>query len=125
MVGSRSKWSISLVAFALVAILLVGQAGTDISMPTRTPAGRELGRAGFAYLSGLRVFAAYVLWNRIEPVFHGYYEGVALDQQTYALPTVNLVLALDPQFEDGYYTVAWILAQRGDVSGGLELAKRG
>lgn len=125
MVGARSRWPVALIAVALVAALLAGQAGTDATVPARTPAGREIGRAGFAYLSGLRVFAAYVLWNRIEPIFHDYYDGVPLEQQTYALPTVNLVLTLDPQFEDGYYTVAWMLAKRGDVDSGLELARRG
>ncbi|MDP2182425.1 MAG: hypothetical protein Q8K99_07635 [Actinomycetota bacterium] len=121
----RSRWLIAGIAVALVAVLLGGQTATDRLTPTRTPAGQELGRAGVAYLSGLRIFAAYVLWNRIEPIFHEYYEDVPLAEQTYTLPTVGLVLALDPQFEDGYYTVAWVLARRGDVAGGLDLAKKG
>lgn len=121
----RSRWLTAGIAVAFVAAILVGQAATDGLTPTHTPAGQELGRAGAAYLSGLRIFVANVLWNRIEPIYHGYYEDVPLAEQTYTLPTVSLVLALDPQFEDGYYTVSWVLARRGDVAGGLDLAKKG
>lgn len=116
-----------LVALLLVAVLIAGQLGADRMAVSTSPVetGLTMGRATFAYLSGLRVFAAQVLWNRIEPLFHEYYEGIPLREQSYMLPTLNAVNMLDPQFQQPYYIAPWILARQDMVSSALDVARRG
>jgi len=87
--------------------------------------GRSIGRAGFAYFGGLRTFAAAVLWNRLEPQFHEYYQGVALDKQSFAMPTLRLVTILDPQFQQAYYIAAWISFKRVGHAEGIAIARAG
>jgi hypothetical protein len=112
---------------ALLIALLATQALADASAPPagRAPTGRSLGRAGFAYLTGIRTFAAAALWSRIEPIEHGYYEGRSLRQQVWAVPTGSLVVALDPQFVQAYYVMPWILYRRGETSTAMGLALEG
>ncbi|MHB9004707.1 MAG: hypothetical protein ACYC6C_11710 [Coriobacteriia bacterium] len=116
-----------LVGLLLVAVLFAGQSGADRMAVSTSPVetGLAMGRATFAYLSGLRVFAAQVLWNRIEPLFHGYYEAIPLYEQSYMLPTLNAINILDPQFQQPYYIAPWILARRGMVPSALDVARRG
>ena len=83
-----------------------------------------LGQTGFAYLGGLRTFAAAVLWNRIEPVFHTYYGGVPLDEQTYMIPTLRLVVALNPQFTQAYYISSYMVYKHSPAEG-IALAEEG
>jgi len=106
---------IILAAAALVAVLVAGQALAAISAPAGGVAstGRLIGQTGFAYLGGLRTFAAAVLWARLEPLFHGYYDDRQVKELDEFLPTMRLVQTLDPQFEQAYYNAAWILARRG------------
>lgn len=85
---------------------------------------RAVGRAGFAYLGGLRTFVAAVLWNRIDPLLHGYYDGVPLDDQTYMIPTLRLITALDPQFERAYSLAVWLVFKRVGETEGIDLARR-
>lgn len=84
---------------------------------------RAVGRAGFAYLGGLRTFVAAVLWNRIDPLLHGYYNGVPLDDQTYMIPTLRLITALDPQFEQAYSLAVWLVFKRVGEEEGIEIAR--
>lgn len=91
----------------------------------RAATPRVIGRAGWSYLGGLRTFAAAVMWNRIEPIFHSYYRGVPLGEQRYMLPWVALVTALDPSLLDPWYVGSWIVARNGKVEEGIELARRG
>lgn len=116
-----------LVGLLLVALLITAQFATDRMAvgADSVETGQAMGRATFAYLSGLRIFVAQVLWNRIEPLFHEYYEGVPLREQMYMLPTLNAVNLLDPQFTQPYYIAPWILARQGEVSSALEVAERG
>lgn len=122
--------TVAVVVVLLLAVLF-GQALADASVSASTIAassantGEVLGRASFAYLTGIRVFAAQVLWNRLEPVLHEYYGGVALRDQTYVLTTFNMITLLDPQFEQTYYIGPWILAQRGSIDQAISLAKQG
>lgn len=109
-----------------VTLLLGGQALADASASgSRSNAGDSLGRAGFAYLTGFRVFAAAVLWNRLEPIFHEYYGSTPISEQLHMMPIIDLVVRLDPQFIDSYYVGAWVLAQRGDTSDAFDLAAAG
>jgi predicted Zn-dependent protease len=84
-----------------------------------------LGQTGFEYLGGLRKFAAAALWNRLEPQFHQYGGGKPIDQRVEFLPTIRLVQALDPQFEQAYYVSAFMLARLGRMSQALDIAKEG
>lgn len=117
----------ALLAVALVAVLLLGQAAADRLTPAAGFArtGRLVGRAAFAYLTGLRTFAAAALWSRVEPVYHGYYERYALKEQAWSMPTMRIVLALDPQFVQAYYVAPWVMTERGMVDRGLALARLG
>ena len=65
-----------LVAAALVFALLAGQwAVAATSPPTGVADTGRLGKTGFAYLGGIRTFAAAALWNHLDPQFDGYYSG--------------------------------------------------
>lgn len=112
---------------ALLAFVLVGQAGADALVPvTEKPAtGQAVERAGFAYLTGVRTFAAAVMWNRLDGIFHNYYGDMPLDEQIYMMPTLNMAILLDPQLIQPYYVASWILARHGELDEGLALAKRG
>lgn len=112
----RKLW---IAAAALVLVVVAAQALAAISTPPggSAPTGRVLGRTGFAYLGGLRTFAAAVLWNRIEPQFHEYYDGVPITEQTYMVPTLRLVVALDPQFTQAYYISSYIVFRRSAAEG--------
>lgn len=109
----------------LVTALLGVQLGADSQAAHASRDASAVGRAGFAYLTGVRTFVAAVLWNRLDPIFHGYYEHLPLEEQLQMLPTMQMVIALDPQFVDSYWVAAWMLAQRGDVETGLEIARQG
>ncbi|MDA3935819.1 MAG: hypothetical protein PF636_02990 [Actinomycetota bacterium] len=124
---SRKSITRLAVAVLLVLLLLGGQAMADARTDSDGGADttQAVGRAGFAYLTGIRTFAAASLWNRLEPQFHGYYGDIPLAEQMYMLPTIELVVMLDPEFEQAYYVAAWVLARRGDVDAGVELAQQG
>ena len=115
------------VGFLLVTLLLGAQAAANASAPQgpATSTGRAIGQAGFAYLAGLRTFAAAVLWNRLDPQFHLYYRGVAFKNQIQMLPTLRIIQALDPQFQQAYYNAAFILAERGDFAEAVRVAEEG
>ncbi len=116
-----------IVAALLLVTLLSGQVIADTLAPTgeAEDTGRTIGRAGFAYLTGIRTYAAAVLWNRLDPLMHEFYDGTTLDEQVYMLPSIRAIIALDPQFDQSYYVASWILARRGAVEEGIELARQG
>jgi len=115
------------VAVMLVVVMFAGQALAAASAPAGGVAstGRVIGQTGFAYLGGLRTFAAAVLWARLEPLYDGYYEGKSVDQLKEFLPTMRLVQTLDPQLEQVYYNAAWILSRRGRMAEALSIAREG
>lgn len=117
----------TLVLVLLVCVLLAGQAAAGALVPVTDSTGtvRAVGSSTFAYLSGFRIFAARVLWNRFEPLFHVYYQEGALKNQVYALPMIHLIVSLDPQFDQPYYVGPWIIAEHGDVKTALDLARQG
>ena len=131
----------SAIAAVLLALALVlgGQAMADATapdVPNGVLTGQAVGRAGFAYLTGLRKFGAALLWNRLEPQMHEYY-GEGLGNLTFMLPSIKAVVTLDPQFVEGYYVAPGILIESGKKAGvskaeaasrlkaGLDLAKEG
>ena len=111
----------------LLAVLITGQALAAGSAPPGGIAstGRLLGRTSYAYLGGLRTFTAAVLWLRLDPAFHGYYSDRPVEELVEFLPTMRLVQALDPQFEQSYYVSSFILARRGKMAEGLDVARQG
>ncbi len=113
--------------FALLLVVVVAQNAAASLAPTGTSAqtGRMIGRAGFAYLSGIRTFAAAVLWNRLDPQFDAYYHDKQLSENTQLLPAFRLIQALDPQFIQPYYDGAWIIARHGDRKTAFDLAREG
>lgn len=114
-------------AVALAIVLFAGQALAISAAPAGGVVGTTdtLGRAGFAYLGGLRTFAAAVLWNRIDPQYHEYYSGASFLDLDFMMPTLALVQWLDPQFEQSYYTSSYFVARRLDMGRGIEIAREG
>jgi hypothetical protein len=114
------------VAVLLIA-LLGGQALASASAPPGGVAstGRVMGQTSFAYLGGLRTFAAAVLWNRLDPLFDGYYHDRPVDEIVMFLPTMRLVQMLDPQFEQSYYNSSFIIARQGRMDDALDIARLG
>jgi len=116
----------ALVAVALVTVLLIGQWAAVSAAPESGVAstGRVLGRTGFAYLGGIRTFAAAALWNRLDPQFDGYYGG-SLNNAEFMMPTMRLVVALDPQFTQAYQVSSYFIFRMGDATQGVEIAREG
>lgn len=122
----RTSVRLMLVA-GLLVVLLAAQAGAAALTPTgaSSETGRVLGRAGFAYLSGIRTFTAAVLWNRLEPQFDLYYAQKGLAQQTQMMPMLRMVQMLDPQFVQTYYIASWIVSRHGDPEEGMRISREG
>ena len=123
----QTRFTVAVVVLAL-AVVLGGQALADHAapdVPNGALTGRSLGRAGFAYLTGLRQFAAAVLWNRLDPQMHEYYGSVGLGRMVFMLPNVKAIVALDPQFVEAYYVAPEILIESGHLRTGLDLAREG
>ena len=85
----------AIVAVLLLAILLGAQALGQVSAPAGGVAstGRLIGQTSYAYLGGIRTFVAAVLWNRLDPIFHGYYSANFDQKFVVFLPTFRLVIA--------------------------------
>lgn len=120
-------WRRRIVAVSLVLLLFASQLLASVQSPwaSTTSTGSVVGRATYAYLGGLRKFAAAVLWNRIEPLFHEYYSEVPLSQQVYVLPTLYMVTVLDPQFTGAYYVASWVVSKNQGPDAGIALARTG
>lgn len=120
-------WLVLALSAALLAVALGGQAIADHAEPESSGAvtAAAVGKAGFAYLTGFRTFAAAILWNRLEPIMHTYYGGTSLQDSRYMVPTINAVVTLDSDFIDAYYVGAWIVAQNDRQAEGIALARRG
>lgn len=118
------------IAAALVAAVLGFQALGAVALPAESgsaDAGQVAGRAAFAYLGGLRTFAAAVLWNRLDPQFHEYYapKGGSIAEHVYMVPTLAAVQALDPQFVQAYYISSYIVAKQEGYPAGIAIAREG
>jgi len=140
-VTHRRQSTATVLAIVLaLALVLGGQALADVAapdVPNGALTGQAMGRAGFAYLTGLRQFAAALLWNRLEPQMHQYYGGVGLGKMGFMLPSIKAIVTLDPQFVEAYYVAPEILIDSGLEPGvspaeaairlqtGLDLAKEG
>lgn len=113
---------------ALVAVLLASQAMALSIAPAsnRASTAKTIGQTGFAFLGGLRTFAAAVVLNRLDPIHDTYFgHAGSIKDETYLLPSLRLVTMLEPTFEAPYYNVAYILAARGNPTEGLRVAREG
>lgn len=108
-------------------MILGGQALADaqVSGAPGAETGRAVGRAASSYLTGLRTYAAAALWNRLDPLMHGYYSGKSIEDQRYMLSTIAVVEWLDPSAVQAYYVGEWILVTNRRVPDGLAMARRG
>jgi hypothetical protein len=138
---SGRPWFATLAVVVALAVVLTGQTLADRVTPTAPSGaltGQTVGRAGFAYLTGLRVFAADLLWNRLDPLMDTYYRAhYGLAHMTFMLPSIEAIVALDPQFIDAYWVAPQIIIGNGLLPGtspqearsrlqtGLALAKQG
>jgi len=115
-----------ILAAGFLVLALAGQAVGDriVSGPSNATTA-AVGRASASYLTGIRRYTAAILWNRIDPLLHGYYENVPIEQQRYMMSTIAAVEWLDPTFDQPYYVGAWILAKNSKVAEGLAMAKAG
>lgn len=121
--SERAQPWLAILAVALaLTVVLGGQALADRAapeVPNGVVTGQVMGRAGFAYLTGMRVFVADLLWNRLDPLMDTYYHAhYGLGHMTFMLPSVEAIVALDPQFIDAYYVAPQILIDNARVSGG-------
>lgn len=117
-----------LVVVLLLGVLLGSQVLAAVAAPAtaeRTGTGQAVGKAAFAYLGGLRTFGAAVLWNRLDPQFHEYYESGSIADLDYMVPTLAVVQALDPQFTQAYYISSYIVAKKEGYRAGIEVARAG
>jgi hypothetical protein len=112
---------------ACLVLALGGQAAAGSLLPDASAedTNRAVGQAASSYLTGIRTYAAAALWNRIDPLLHNYYRGVALEKQLYMLSTIAAVIALDPKAVQAYDVGSWILVTNGKVDEGLAMIRRG
>jgi hypothetical protein len=127
MEAAGATWRSGMAIAALVVALLGGQALADATASSGLSAdtGRVIGRTGFAYLTGIRTFAAAVLLERLDPIGDTYYEGTSLVQKKFLIPSLYMVIMLDPRSEQAYFVTPWILQEDGLTNEALGLARRG
>lgn len=127
MAPRRDRLRLAAAIAVFLSIALGGQALADTLVPTASgeATGQAVGQAASSYLTGIRRYAAAALWNRLDPLLHGYYNGVELGEQRYMLSTIVAVQALDPNAVLSYDVGPWILVQNDRVDDGIAMAKRG
>jgi len=116
------------VAVLLALALIIGaQFLADAFAPPVTQMSQSavIGQAGFAYLGGLRMMGAGLLMARVDPQFHQYGQTAHFQDRLDLLPTIRLVQLLNPQLEQPYYDVSYVLMLRGKKADALALAKEG
>jgi len=123
----RRRYPTILAAAVLVAILLAAQWVAAATAPPSDGAGtgRVLSRTGFAYLGGLRTFAAALLWNRLEPQYHEYYGDSKFVDLEFMVPSLRAVVALDPQFVQAYYVSSYLIFTNVGAEEGIDIGRKG
>lgn len=125
--GRAHKPLIAVSIALCLALALGGQAVADSQVPDASvvATGQAVGRAASSYLSGIRTFAAAILWNRLDVLSHDYYQNVGLTDQRFILSTIAIVQSLDPSAVQPYYIGSWVLVRNDRVADGLSMAERG
>lgn len=116
-----------IVAVICICLIVGAQALAAASAPKAGTLSQTavVGQAGFAYLGGLRLFGAGLLYARLDTQLHQYNSGKNIKDRLDLLPTIRLVQALNPQLEQPYYYVSFVLQQRGMHKEALALAQDG
>jgi hypothetical protein len=116
-----------LAAMVCVAMIVGAQALAAASAPpvAQLSQSKVIGAAGFAYLGGLRVLGAGLLYSRLDAQFHQYMAGRPIQDRNDLLPSIRLVQALNPQLEQPYYYVSYILALKGRITDARALSEEG
>ncbi len=128
--GRPRRLSAVVTVIALLGVVLAGQAAADSTAAVDVGEAEErgteevFGDAGFAYLTGLRRFGAALMWNRLDPLHHEYYE-VGLSEQTFLLPYLRMITWFDPEFEQAYFVGAWVVARNDEIDEALTFAAEG
>jgi hypothetical protein len=114
-------------AFVAVAVIIGAQFLAASVAPDVAPGlqSKIIGQAGFAYLGGLRMMGAGILWGRLDAQFHQYFAGKKIEDRLDMLPSIRMVQLLNPQLEQPYYYASYILMLRGKKSDALALAREG
>lgn len=110
------------------ACMIVGAqalAGATAPPVTQLSQTKVIGESGFAYLAGLRLVAAGLLNRNLDIQFHQYGAGEAIKDRADLLPATRIIQLLNPQLEQPYYYVSYVLARRGDWKGAMALAEDG
>jgi len=102
-----------------------GMAAATAPTSVQLSQSRVIGQAGFAYLGGLRMAAAGLLYQRLDPQFHQYLTDKKIQDRVDLLPSIRIIQMLNPQLEQPYYYVSFILALKGRMADALGLAKQG
>ena len=125
--GSRSAVNLVLIVALCVALVVGAQGLAAASAPSNVQLSqsRVIGQAGFAYLGGLRMMLAGLLYERLDPQFHQYITDRRIQDRIDLLPSIRIIQMLNPQLEQPYYYVSYILYLRGRMNDALALAKQG
>jgi hypothetical protein len=128
MLAGRNPWVVfavtAVVAFALIvgAQTLAAASAPPVQQLSQTTV---IGQTGFAYLGGLRLMVAGLLWGRLDAQFHQYMAGKAIEERLDLLPSIRLVQLLNPQLEQPYYYASFVLMRRNQPDAALSLALEG
>jgi len=127
MSAQRPLMLLALVVVLCFGVIVGAQGLAAASAPTavQLSEGRLIGQAGFAYLGGLRMAVAGLLQERLDPQFHQYMADKAIQDRIDLLPSIRIIQMLNPQLEQPYYYVSYILALRGRTGDAIALAKQG
>jgi tetratricopeptide (TPR) repeat protein len=125
---ARPAVNLALALVLCVALIIGGQTIAAASAPNvkQGSQSRIIGQAGFAYIGGLRMMGAGLLWGRLDAQFHQYGGfNVKVQDRLDLLPSIQLVQMLNPQLELPYYYTSYILYLRGRMDDAMALAKEG
>jgi hypothetical protein len=113
------------VCLALVLIIGAQALAETAAPPVRQMSQAKLiGQTGFAYLGGVRMMAAGLLWGGLDAQWHQYGTGRIVDRLD-LLPSIRIVQLLNPQLEQPYYYTSYVLAKFGRMNDALDLAREG
>jgi len=124
--GRHPYVALVLAALLALAVIVGAQSLANASAPpvTQTSQSKVIGQAGFAYLGGVRVMLAGLIYQRLDPQFHQYGTSQILNRID-LIDSLRLIQALNPQLEQPYYYVAFVLMLKGRQSAALAVAREG
>jgi hypothetical protein len=124
--GRHPAYVFALGVCLALALIIGAQALAQASAPSvrQMSQAKLIGQTGFAYLGGLRMMAAGLLWGGLDAQWHQY-GSTKIAERMDLLPTIRIVQLLNPQLEQPYYYTSYVLADRGRMDDALDLAREG